>query len=80
MTKPKYRIIKRQDGYYYAQEKTLFWWSDLPTESFSSHNIGIPMCETPSHSLKFVENYMDYVALKRYQQDIHYTVVKTYYE
>ena len=65
----KYRIIKRPSAgtyCYFAQEKWLFGWVDLPTHSCSD-------CETPSHSLELVEKYIENIVLKK--KDI---VVKTY--
>ena len=79
MIKPKYRIIKRPSAginCYIAQKKTLLGWVDLPNHSLCE-NDGRPSCETPSHSLKLVEDYVDYVILKKHQRDI---VVKEYYE
>ena len=79
MIKPKYRIIKRPSAgiyCYFAQKKTLFMWIDLPMHSLCEYD-GRPSCETPSHSLKLVEDYVDYVILKKHQRDI---VVKEYYE
>jgi len=73
MTKPRYRIIKRpyaKYDCYFAQKKTLFGWVDLP-----NHSLCEPPCETPSHSLKMVEEYIEYVVLKKHQHDI---VIKEY--
>jgi hypothetical protein len=74
MTK-KYRIVKRPGVgtyCYFAQEKWLWGWIDLPTHSVSAY-YDTPACETPSHSQELVEKYIEHIVIK--QKDI---VVKEY--
>lgn len=61
----KYRIVRRpgKTYCYYAQKKVLWFWVDLPSHSLSSWK-DKPPCETPSHSLKLVEDYIEHVAQK----------------
>jgi hypothetical protein len=73
---PKYRIVKRPDAgtyCYFAQEKWLWGWVDLPQHSVSGRDEYPRGAETPSHSQELVENYIEHIARK--QKDI---VVKEY--